>query len=56
MLMRCTGGTDAWTDPLDDPDGARCERIVAWFTAVTTTILALTVVGAVVVEGYRAWA
>lgn len=55
MLMRCTGGTDAWTDPLEDRDQARCDRIVAWLTAGGALMVVLAIAGAVATEVVRTW-
>lgn len=56
FVMRCTGGTDAWTDPVDDPDDAWCDQVAAWVVAVAAMMMMLGFAGVLVMEVARAWA
>lgn len=53
LLIRCTGGADAWLDPFDDPKQATADRVASWTAAVGMVILVLTIVGAVLMEVVR---
>lgn len=53
MLMRCTGGTDAWTDPHQDPRTARHDRAAAWVVAAGAVIVAAAFAAALLVEVAR---
>ena len=59
MLVRCTGGADAWEFPLEDPDRARADRVAAWVGVLGLAIVGLAVAGAIIIEAVRgavAWA
>lgn len=53
LLMRCTGGTDAWTDPHDDPTTASADRAAAWASAVSLVVVVAALVAILMVEAVR---